>query len=183
MLLQNLHIDVKVIAFDQARLTTIYSLNKDSNGEIFNGEIKVVDADLQSESAVSGLVELTPKLLGLSIIPFDTHTDEAYTNFKNEFSKGLLIAHKHSIDDFKIIVSQAGYNFKLNGIESTKIQRFKAGDKVMMVGSHEATFPENESKVWTCLNDSFIDKGKDECVHLEGFSGAYFCKYLALVKS
>lgn len=55
--------------------------------------------------------------------------------------------------------------------------KFLNGAKVIMVGSHEATFPENQ-KVWTCSSDSYIDKSGQEVVFLDGFSGCYMCKYL-----
>lgn len=51
-----------------------------------------------------------------------------------------------------------------------------------MDGCHEATFPENKNKIWTCQTDSYIDKGGKDVVFLVGFSGCFFCKYLKLAR-
>lgn len=59
---------------------------------------------------------------------------------------------------------------------------FKKGEKVIMEGCYEATFPENKNKIWTCQTDSYIDKGGQDVVFLEGFSGCFACKYLKLAK-
>ena len=56
--------------------------------------------------------------------------------------------------------------------------KFKKGDKVIMNGCYEATFPENKDRVWICETDSFIDKGGYEMVFLDGFSGCFLCRYL-----
>lgn len=56
--------------------------------------------------------------------------------------------------------------------------KLKKGDTVIMDGCYEATFPENIDKVWICQTDSYIDKGGNEMVFLDGFSGCFWCKYL-----
>ncbi|ENV52022.1 hypothetical protein L292_1590 [Acinetobacter junii CIP 107470 = MTCC 11364] len=96
--------------------------------------------------------------------------------------QALLTGHKHQIDEFIISITQLGTDFQLSGVDDPRVKRFIKGNQVIMFGSHEATFPENESRIWTCQTDSYIDKSGLECVHLDGFSGAYFCKYLTLVK-
>lgn len=60
--------------------------------------------------------------------------------------------------------------------------KFKKGDKVVMHSCYESELEEYKGKIWTCIEDSYMDKGNWECVFLEGFSGAFFCKYLTLVK-
>ena len=57
---------------------------------------------------------------------------------------------------------------------------FKKGDKVVMHSCHEINFYE-KGKIWICETDSFVDKGGDEVVFLEGFSGSFMCKYLTYV--
>jgi len=55
---------------------------------------------------------------------------------------------------------------------------FKKGDKVIMEGCAESTLPKYKGKIWICQTDSYIDKGGNEVVFLEGFSGCFFCGYL-----
>lgn len=55
---------------------------------------------------------------------------------------------------------------------------FKKGDKVIMEGCYEATFPKNKGKIWICQTDSYIDKGGQDVVFLEGFSGCFACEFL-----
>lgn len=62
------------------------------------------------------------------------------------------------------------------------IQDFKKGDKVVMHTCHESTLPEYKGKVWECRTDSYMDKAKQECVFLEGFSGCFLCDFLAIVQ-
>ena len=64
---------------------------------------------------------------------------------------------------------------------SEKLKNFKEGDKVLMHSCHEVSFPEYNGKIWTCITDSKIDKGGQEIVWLDGFSGAFICKYLQIV--
>lgn len=184
MLFQSLSVYVKVIAYDPIKKLTIYSLSRDQPDSL-NSEIKVIDLDSQDNEItydVQGMDEAAPKLLGLSVIPYDFKAKEAYNNFNQELLKGILLGHKHKLNEAIVTVGQMGHNFKYNGLENPTLKRLQKGEKVIMVGSYESELPENNSKVWKCASDSYVDKGGMECVHLKGFSGAYFCKYLLSVK-
>lgn len=63
-------------------------------------------------------------------------------------------------------------------IQENQTQLFKKGDKVVMHTCHEATFEKYKDKIWTCLTDSFLNKGKEEVVFLMGFSGFFSAKFL-----
>ncbi len=62
------------------------------------------------------------------------------------------------------------------------MKNFKVGDKVKMVGSAEAEFPEYQNKVWTCESSSYLAHSGEEVVFLEGYSGYYMCAYLEEVE-
>lgn len=66
-------------------------------------------------------------------------------------------------------------------IEKTKTDTFKEGDIVMMHSCYESTLEEYKDIKWTCLTSSYISKGGDEVVFLDGFSGAFFVKYLQII--
>lgn len=66
-------------------------------------------------------------------------------------------------------------------INENKTNTFKKGDKVVMHSCGEANFPEYKGKLWVCLTDSYLDRGKQEVAFLEGFSGCFSAKYLQLV--
>ena len=68
-----------------------------------------------------------------------------------------------------------------NYIQENKTATFKKGDKVEMFNCYEATFEKNKDKVWTCQTDSYLDRGKQEVVFLEGFSGCFSTEYLRSV--
>lgn len=36
-------------------------------------------------------------------------------------------------------------------------------------------------KIWTCKSDSYKDRGGNELIFLEGFSGCFLCSFLQLV--
>ena len=63
-------------------------------------------------------------------------------------------------------------------INDNKTATFKKGDRVEMHGCYEASFDENKGKIWTCQTDSYLDRGKQDVVFLEGFSGCFSAKYL-----
>lgn len=65
-----------------------------------------------------------------------------------------------------------------NYISKNKTTTFSKGDKVVMYNCWEATFPQYKDKVWTCQTDSYLDRGKQDVVFLEGFSGCFSTKYL-----
>ncbi len=72
-------------------------------------------------------------------------------------------------------------------IDKNKTETLKKGDKVVMINCMEAK--RHNGMVWECLTDSykresrFIPKDEvDEEVFLQGFSGAFYVKYLQLVK-
>jgi hypothetical protein len=67
-----------------------------------------------------------------------------------------------------------------NYINENKTETFKKGDKVKMHTCHEATFEEYKDKVWTCQTDSFLDRGRQEVVFLEDFSGYFILKFLQI---
>lgn len=66
-------------------------------------------------------------------------------------------------------------------IKENRTATFKKGDKVEMFNCYEATFEKNKGKVWTCKTDSYLDRGKEEVVFLEGFSGCFSAEYLRSV--
>lgn len=68
-------------------------------------------------------------------------------------------------------------------INDNKTETFKKGDKVIMHSCHEATFEEYKDKVWICATSSFLDKGKQDVVFLEDFSGYFLSKYLKICNS
>lgn len=66
-------------------------------------------------------------------------------------------------------------------ILENKTQTFKKGDKVVMHTCGEAIY--YKGKIWTCLTDSFLDKGKQEVVFLEDFSGYFSANFLAITQA
>jgi hypothetical protein len=38
-----------------------------------------------------------------------------------------------------------------------------------------------KGKIWKCQTDSYLDRGKQEVVFIEGFSGCFSAKYLQRV--
>jgi G:T-mismatch repair DNA endonuclease (very short patch repair protein) len=70
-----------------------------------------------------------------------------------------------------------------NYINENKTATFKKGDTVVMHSCGEANFPKYKGKVWTCQTDSYLDRGKQEVVLLEGFSGCFAAEYLQIVQS
>jgi hypothetical protein len=66
-------------------------------------------------------------------------------------------------------------------IEENKTGTLLKGDKVVMVNCHEASIKKNQ-KVWICKTDSYKDKGGQECVFLDGFSGCFFVRFLSRTK-
>jgi hypothetical protein len=62
------------------------------------------------------------------------------------------------------------------------IPSFKKGDKVVMHTCYEATSEENKGKIFECSQDSFVASSGLEVVFLNGWSGYFFCQFLALVK-
>jgi len=67
-------------------------------------------------------------------------------------------------------------------IAQNKTETFKKGDTVVMHSCGEADFPQYKGQVWTCLTDSYSDRGGQDCVFLEGFCGSFISKYLQIVK-
>jgi hypothetical protein len=70
-----------------------------------------------------------------------------------------------------------------NFIIENKTTTFKKGNKVVMHTCGEANFPKYKGKIWTCLTDSYLDRGKQDVVFLEGFSGCFSSKYLQIVNT
>lgn len=70
-----------------------------------------------------------------------------------------------------------------NYINENKTETFKKGDKVVMHTCSEASLPKYKGKLWTCQTDSFLSKGKEEVVFLEGFSGYFSAEFLQQVQS
>jgi len=68
-------------------------------------------------------------------------------------------------------------------IQENKTITFSKGDKVVMHTCGEADFPKYKGKIWTCLTDSYLDRGKSESVFLEGFSGAFSTKFLQIINN
>lgn len=66
-------------------------------------------------------------------------------------------------------------------INENKTSTFKKGDTVVMHSCGEASF--YKGKIWTCLTDSYLDRGKQEVIFLEGFSGCFSVKYLQFVSA
>jgi hypothetical protein len=65
-------------------------------------------------------------------------------------------------------------------INENKTETFKKGDSVVMHTCHEASFEKYKDKVWTCQTDSFLDRGKQEVVFLEDFSGYFLAQFLKI---
>lgn len=63
-------------------------------------------------------------------------------------------------------------------INENKTKTFKKGDKVIMHSCCEANIPNFKGKIWTCKTDSYLDKGKQEVVFIEGFNGCFIVEYL-----
>jgi G:T-mismatch repair DNA endonuclease (very short patch repair protein) len=66
-------------------------------------------------------------------------------------------------------------------IQENKTTTFQKGDKVVMHSCGEAHFPKYKGKIWTCLTDSYLDRGQQEVVFLEEFSGCFSAQYLEKV--
>ena len=67
-----------------------------------------------------------------------------------------------------------------NYINENKTSTFKKGDTVIMHTCYESTFKEYQNKEWICQTDSYLDKGKQEVVFLENYSGCFAVKFLKL---
>jgi len=65
-------------------------------------------------------------------------------------------------------------------ISKNRTDTFKRGDKVVMHTCMEAIMPKYKGKIWTCQTDSFRDKGGEEVVFLDGFSGYFSTEFLKL---
>lgn len=61
-------------------------------------------------------------------------------------------------------------------IDNNETNTFKKGDKVIMINCGEAEF--YKATQWTCQTNSFKDRGGQDVVFLENFSGYFFSKYL-----
>ena len=59
--------------------------------------------------------------------------------------------------------------------------KLKKGDQVVMHNCAEADIEKNKGRIWTCAKDSFEMKNRIECVFLEGYSGSFSTKFLAIV--
>ena len=68
-----------------------------------------------------------------------------------------------------------------NYIQENKTETLKKGDKAVMHTCGEASF--YKGKVWVCQTDSFLNRGKQEVVFLENFSGYFSAQYLAKVST
>lgn len=63
-------------------------------------------------------------------------------------------------------------------VQENKTETFKKGDKVVMHTCYEASFEKYKDKIWVCQTDSFLDRGKEEVVFLENFSGYFSSEFL-----
>jgi hypothetical protein len=63
-------------------------------------------------------------------------------------------------------------------INENKTKTLKKGDNVVMHNCIEADDPENKNKIFTCQTSSFLDRGKEEVVFLEGYSGYFSTRFL-----
>lgn len=68
-------------------------------------------------------------------------------------------------------------------ITQNRTETFKKGEKVVMHSCMEAKLPKYNGKIWTLQTDSFLDRGGQEVVFLEGFSGYFSAEYLQRVQS
>lgn len=68
-----------------------------------------------------------------------------------------------------------------NYINDNRTETFKKGDKVVMHTCYEASLPKYKGKIWVCQTDSFMDRGKQEVVFLENFSGYFSAEFLKRV--
>jgi hypothetical protein len=65
-----------------------------------------------------------------------------------------------------------------NYINEHRTETFKKGDKVVMHTCMESKLVRYKDKEWVCLTDSYLDRGNQDVVFLEGFSGCFASKYL-----
>ncbi len=63
-------------------------------------------------------------------------------------------------------------------INENRTETLKKGDEAVMHTCFESTLEEYKNKVWTCQTDSYMDRGNQEVVFLEGFSGCFSAEYL-----
>lgn len=63
-------------------------------------------------------------------------------------------------------------------INENRTETFKKGDKVVMHTCYESTIEKYKDKTWVCKTDSYIDRGGQEVVFLEDFSGCFSVNYL-----
>lgn len=69
-----------------------------------------------------------------------------------------------------------------NYINQNKTETFKVGDNVVMHTCYEASMQKYKDKLWVCQTDSFLSKGKEDVVFLEGFCGYFSTKFLQRVQ-
>lgn len=115
MLIQTLVITVEAKTTIPEGCEAAYSLSRDQNGEFTKGDITVTTdtSAVDISHQLNGIEDLTPKLLGLSVLPYDFHAKEAYVRFSDELKKGILNALKLNLKKFEVLITQAGYNFQL----------------------------------------------------------------------
>lgn len=65
-----------------------------------------------------------------------------------------------------------------NYIAQNRTDRFRKGDSITMHTCAESRLPKYKDKVLVCQTDSFLCKGGDEVVFIEGVSGYFLTKYL-----
>ncbi len=68
-------------------------------------------------------------------------------------------------------------------ISENKTETLKKGDIVVMHSCYEATLEKYKDKTWICQTDSYMDRGNQEVIFLEGFNGCFAVEYLKLVQN
>lgn len=68
-----------------------------------------------------------------------------------------------------------------NYIIQNRTETLKKSDRVVMHKCYEANLLKYKDKLWICQTDSFLSKGKEDVVFLEGFSGYFLVKFLLQV--
>lgn len=66
-----------------------------------------------------------------------------------------------------------------NFINKNRTETLNKGDKVVMHSCMEASI--YKGKIWNCKTDSFKDRGNEDVVFLEEFSGCFSTKFLQIV--
>lgn len=63
-------------------------------------------------------------------------------------------------------------------ISQNRSHVFYKGDEVVMKNCAEATIDKYKDKIWICKTDSYLDRGRQDVVFLEDFTGCFLTMFL-----